>query len=132
VTTYGSDDAILTLQAKLQATIGHKSGKLGQGTQRRDGGAAATQDDAANREARIQQAMSQTLPKGSSGEDVLGSVVGQLAKCRVDELARLKSWTGLKKQLAVYRSALKRCGTPPESRTQVGLWESKFGTSTKR
>jgi hypothetical protein len=95
-----------TPQAKPQATLGHKSGKMGDGSQRRDGGAAATQDDVAIREARTQQAMSRTLPKGSSGEDVLGSVVAQLANCRADELARLKSWTGLKKQLAVYRSAL--------------------------
>ena len=53
--------------------------------------------------AKTQQALSQTLPKGASTEDVLGNVVKQLSLCRADELAKLKALTGPKKQLAVYR-----------------------------
>jgi len=98
-------------QAKPRSTGEHKTSKRGT-TQGRKGRAASPQEGAAEREARTQQAMSQTLPKGSSGEDVLGTVVGQLARCRLDELARLKGWTGLKKQLAVYR-----CGNPPSNST---------------
>ena len=52
---------------------------------------------------KIKKALSQTLPNPAKDGDVLSSVVEQLSLCQADELHRLKAWTGLKKQLAVYR-----------------------------
>ena len=55
---------------------------------------------------KIKKALSQTLPNPTKDGDVLSSVVEQLSLCQADELHQLKAWTGLKKQLAVYRSVI--------------------------
>lgn len=59
--------------------------------------------------AKIFHAFSQTLPKDSSQDDVLGSVVRQLARCRLDELEKLARHKGQRKQLAIYRSVVFPC-----------------------
>lgn len=56
-------------------------------------------------EQKTEKALSQTLPKGSDTRDVLNTIVEQLALCHADELKRLKAWSGVRKQLAVYRQA---------------------------
>lgn len=52
---------------------------------------------------KIEKALSQTLPRDAVRGNVLNTIVEQLALCQADELRRVKAWTGLKKQLAVYR-----------------------------
>lgn len=66
-------------------------------------------DEQAVLAAKAQQAMSRTLPRNAKSDHVLGIVVRQLAKCHKEELARLAGWTGLKKQLAVYRCLGRAC-----------------------
>lgn len=54
-------------------------------------------------DSKVKKALSQTLANPVKDGDVLSSVVEQLSLCQADELHRLKAWTGLKKQLAVFR-----------------------------
>ena len=69
------------------------------------GGSGPPDHSSEEAERRTQKAMESTLPRGAGSSDVLHSIVEQLSLCHTEELKRLKSWTGLKKQLAIYRSA---------------------------
>lgn len=52
---------------------------------------------------KMKQALDQVIPKENVFEDVLNGVVAQLSSCQGNERAQLMTYSGLKKQLAIYR-----------------------------
>lgn len=75
-------------------------------------------------ELKARRALSQTLPSGAHTQDVLSTIIKQLALCQTEELRSLKALTGVKKQLAVYRCAdsFLLSASDAMSQTSAGWW----------